>query len=48
MQGLVDNKKGFIALGRFIAGRPEAALLFWFFGVFRCGVPLSIVMLLIY
>ena len=26
----------------------EAALLFWFFGGFRCGVPLFIVMLVIY
>ena len=24
----------------FIAGRPKAALLFWFFGDFRCGVLL--------
>ena len=32
----------------FIAGRPEAALLFWFFGGFRCGVPLYVVMLVIY
>ena len=32
----------------FIAGRPKAALLFWFFGGFRCGVPLFIVMLVIY
>ena len=32
----------------FIAGRPKAALLFWFFGVFRCGVPLFIVMLVVY
>ena len=31
----------------FIAGRPKAALLFWFFGSFRCGVPLFIVMLVI-
>ena len=30
------------------AGRPKAALLFWFFGGFRCGVPLFIVMLIIY
>ena len=30
----------------FIAGRPKAALLFWFFGGFRCGVPLF--MLVIY
>ena len=27
------------------AGRPKAALLFWFFGGFRCGVPLFIVIL---
>ena len=26
----------------FIDGRPNAALLFWFFGDFRCGVPLFI------
>ena len=32
----------------FIAGRPKAAILFWFFGDFRCGVPLFIVMLGIY
>ena len=32
----------------FIAGRPKAALLFWFFGGFRCGVPLFIVILGIY
>ena len=32
----------------FIAGRPKAALLSWFFGGFRCGVPLFIVMLVIY
>ena len=31
-----------------IAGRLKAALLFWFFGGFRCGVPLFIVMLVIY
>ena len=31
-----------------IAGCPKAALLFWFFGGFRCGVPLFIVMLVIY
>ena len=31
----------------FIAG-PKAALLFWFFCDFRCGVPLSIVILVIY
>ena len=35
----------------FVAGRPKAALLFWFFGgfrCFRCGAPLFIVMLVIY
>ena len=32
----------------FIAGRPKAALLFWFFGDFRCGVPLFIVILAVY
>ena len=26
----------------------NAALLFWFFGGFRCGVPLFIVMLVVY
>ena len=31
----------------FIAGRPKAALLFWFFGDFRCGVLLFIVILVI-
>ena len=32
----------------FIAGRPKAVLLFWFFGSFRCGVSLFIVILVIY
>ena len=32
----------------FIAGRPKAALLFWFFGGFRCGVPLFTVILVKY
>ena len=32
----------------FIAGRRKAALLFWLFGAFSCGVPLFIVMLVIY
>ena len=36
------------APSNFIAGRPKAAPLFWFFGGFRCGVPLFIVMLVIY
>ena len=32
----------------FIAGRPKAAFLFWFFGDFRCSVSLFIVILVIY
>ena len=32
----------------FIAGRPKAALLFWFFGDFRGGVSLFIVIRVIY
>ena len=32
----------------FIAGRPQAALLFWFFGDFRGGVLLFMVILVIY
>ena len=32
----------------FIAGRPKAALLFWFFGDFRCGLPLFICILVLY
>ena len=31
----------------FIAGRPKAGL-FWFFGDFRCGVPLFILILVLY
>ena len=30
------------------AGRPKAALPFWFFGDFRCGVSLFIVIRVIY
>ena len=30
-----------------IAGRPKAAPLFWFFGDFRCGVLLFMVILVI-
>ena len=30
------------------AGHPKAALLFWFFDGFRCGVPLFIVIRVIY
>ena len=32
----------------FVAGRPRAALLFWFFGGFGCGVPLFVVVLVVY
>ena len=46
-QGLVDRKL-VKAPSNFIAGRPKAALLFWFFGNIRCGVPLFIVTLVIY
>ena len=42
MRGLVDHKL-VKALSNFISVRPKAALLFWFFGDFRCGVPLFIV-----
>ena len=42
---LVDRK---LPSSNFIAGRPKAALLFWFFGDFRCDVPLFIVILIIY
>ena len=34
-------------LSNFIAGRPKAALLFWLFSDFRCGVPLFIVILVV-
>ena len=34
--------------GNFIAGRPKAALLCWFFGDVRCGVLLIIIILVIY
>ena len=47
-RGLVDRKLVKAPPQYFIAGRPKAALLFWFFGVFRCGVPLFIVMLVVY
>ena len=42
-RGLVDRKPS-----NFIAGRPKAVLLFWFFGDFRCGVLLFFVILVIY
>ena len=46
-RGLVDHKLVH-APSNVIAGRPKAALLFWFFAGFRCGVPLFIVMLVVY
>ena len=46
VRGLV-NRKLVPAPSNFIAGRPKAALLFWFFGGFRCGVPLFIVIFVI-
>ena len=46
-RGLIDRKL-VQAPSNFIAGRPKAVLLFLFFGGFRCGVPLFIVILVIY
>ena len=46
-RGLVDRKL-VEAPSNFIAGRPKTALLFWFFGGFRCGVPLFIFILVIF
>ena len=42
------ERKQVEAPSNLIAGRPNAALLFWFFGGFRCGVPLFIVIFVIY
>ena len=47
VRGLVDRKL-VQAPSNFIAGRPKAALLFWLFSDFKCGVPLFIVILVIY
>ena len=51
-RGLVDGKLVEAApaplSSNLIADRPNAALLFWFFGDLRCGVPLFIVILVIY
>ena len=46
-QGLVDRKLVEAPIN-FIAGRSKAVLLLWFFGDFRCGVLLFIVILVIY
>ena len=42
-RGLVDRKLVILPPVIFIAGRPKAALLFWFFGDFRCGALLFMV-----
>ena len=49
-RGLVDRKlvKAPPPPSNFIAGRPKAALLFWFFDGRRCGVPLFIIMPVLY
>ena len=49
-RGLVDRKlvETPPPPSNFIAGRPKAALLFWFFGDSRCSVLLCMVILVIY
>ena len=47
-RGLVDRKLIQAPPVIFIAGRPKAALLFWFFGDFRCGALLFVVIHVIY
>ena len=44
----VGQPQTYEAPSNFIAGRPKATLLFWFFGDFRCGVPLFIVIRVIF
>ena len=46
-RGLVDRNL-VQAPSNFIAGHPKAALLFWFFGDFRCDVSLFMVIRVIY
>ena len=46
-RGLVDHKL-VLAPSNFIAGCPKAALLFWFFGEFRCKALLFLFILVIY
>ena len=46
-RGIVDRKL-VETPSNFIASRPKAALLFWLFGDFRCGVLLLLVILVIY
>ena len=47
-RGLVGRKLVQAPQYFFIAGRPKAALLFWFFGDFRCGALLFMVIHVIY
>ena len=48
-RGLVDHKLvQALPPVIFIAGRPKAALLLWFFGDFRCGALLFVVIHVIY
>ena len=44
----LQPKKSKYHVSTYIAGRPKAALLFWFFGGFRCGALLFMVILVIY
>ena len=39
---MADTKPSPPPPSNFTAGHPKAALLFWFFGDFKCGVPLLI------
>ena len=50
LRGLVDRKliEAPSPPRNFIAGLPKAALLFWVFSDFRCGVSLFIVILVLY
>ena len=48
VQELEESFKSLVILllaSNFIAGRTQAALLFWFFCDFRCDVPLFVVVL---
>ena len=47
-QYLFRHERDFSPPVIFIAGRPKAALLFWFFGDFRCGALLFMVIHVIY
>ena len=47
-RGLVDRKLVEAPPVIIIAGRPKAAFLFWFFGDFRCGALLFMVIHVIY